>query len=43
MIDSDIIDDRVQIKKLIQLGEIDQAIRALNEFNPEVSKLWLYH
>lgn len=37
MIDSDIIDSRVQIKKLILSGELDQAIKALNELNPEVS------
>jgi glucose-induced degradation protein 8 len=37
MIDSDIIDARVQVKKLILAGELDQAIKALNELNPEVS------
>jgi hypothetical protein len=37
MIDSDTIDARVQIKKFICLGEIEQAIKALNELNSEVS------
>jgi hypothetical protein len=37
MIDTEIIDKRVQIKKLILLGELDQAIKTLNELNPEVN------
>ncbi len=35
-LDADTIDARVQIKKLIQSGEIEQAIKALNDLNPEI-------
>ncbi len=36
-IDLDLIDARVMVKSLIIQGDIESAIRAINDLNPEVS------
>ena len=36
-IDLDLIDARVMVKSLINQGDIESAIRAINDLNPEVS------
>ena len=37
-IDADSIDSRVLIRKLILKGDIEEAIKEINELNPEVSQ-----
>lgn len=39
-IDLDLIDARVMVKSLINQGEIEVAIRAINDLNPEVSSFY---
>jgi len=39
-IDLDLIDARVMVKSLINQGEIESAIRAINDLNPEVSSFY---
>jgi hypothetical protein len=38
--DLDLIDARVMVKSLINQGEIESAIRAINDLNPEVSSFY---
>jgi hypothetical protein len=35
--DLDLIDSRVMVKSFILQGDIENAVRALNDLNPEVS------
>ena len=34
--DEELIDSRIQVRKLIESGNIQQSIRKINEINPEI-------